>query len=57
MKIDLREDCEMIALSEKEAISNFDCGNDDLNDFFNIDALDYSRQMLAQTYFFRHKKK
>ncbi|MCL1944173.1 MAG: GNAT family N-acetyltransferase [Candidatus Azobacteroides sp.] len=53
--IDLERDCEMIVLSEEQSISNFDCGNDDLNDFFNHDALQYRRQMLSQTCFFRHK--
>ena len=52
--IDLYRDCKMIILSEKNAISDFDCGNEDLNDFFNQDAIQYKRQMLSQTYFFRH---
>ena len=51
---DLREDCKMIVLSEETIISDFDCGNEDLNEFFNNDALDYKRQMLSQTCFFRH---
>jgi len=54
--IDLKSDCEMIILSEDNIISRFDCGNADLNDFFNYDALSYSCQMLSRTYFFRHKK-
>ena len=53
--IDLERDCEMVVLSEEQFISNFDCGNADLNDFFNYDALEYKRQMLSQTCFFRHK--
>ena len=52
---DLKSDCEMVVLSEEHIISGFDCGNADLNDFFNRDALDYKRQMLSQTCFFRHK--
>ena len=36
-------------------IDDFDCGNADLNDFFNNDALAYASQMLSRTYFFRHK--
>jgi len=51
----LRVDCEMIVLSEEQIISGFDCGNADLNDFFNRDALQYKHQMLSQTCFFRHK--
>ena len=53
--IDLKRDCEMLVLSEKQNISDFDCGNLDLNDFFNHEALAYKRQMLSQTCFFRHK--
>jgi len=51
----LEKDCEMIILSEEQIISDFDCGNADLNEFFNHDALEYTRQMLSRTYFFRHK--
>ena len=53
--IDLEKDCEMIILSEEHIISDFNCGNSDLNDFFNHDALEYKNQMLSRTYFFRHK--
>ena len=52
--IDLIKDCEMIVLSEEEIISDFDCGNMDLNEFFNRDALLYGNQMLSETCFFRH---
>ena len=54
--IGLALDCEMFILSEEQTISDFDCGNADLNDFFNNDALEYKRQMLSQTCFFRHKR-
>jgi hypothetical protein len=53
--IDLESDCEMLVLSEKQVISDFDCGNADLNEFFNHDALLYRRQLLSQTCFFYHK--
>ena len=53
--IDLLRDCEMRILSEEHEISDFDCGNADLNDFFNRDALAYKRQMLSRTCFFIHK--
>ena len=36
-------------LSEKE---KFDCGHDDLNDFFNNDCVRYSEQLLGRTYCF-----
>ena len=53
--IDLDRDCDMIVLSEEQVISNFDCGNADLNEFFNYDAIQYRRQMLSETCFYRHK--
>jgi len=53
--IDLERDCKMVILSEEQIISGFDCGNNDLNDFFNHDALKYKSQMLSRTYFFRHR--
>ena len=53
--IDLRRDCDMIVLSKEQLISGFDCGNADLNEFFNQDALQYKHQMLSETLFFRHK--
>ena len=53
--IDLERDCEMVILSDEQVISDFNCGNEDLNEFFNHDALAYKQQMLSRTYFFRHK--
>jgi len=35
MVIHLARDCEKLALSEKQPITDFDCGNADLNEFFN----------------------
>ena len=54
--IDLEKQCTLVALSEEEKITNFDCGNTDLNDFFNHDAILYQQQLLGQTYFFRHNE-
>ena len=51
--VDLEKDCEMLILSEEQVISGFDCGNVDLNEFFNQEALAYKQQMLSQTCFFR----
>jgi len=53
--LDLKRECDMLLLSEEHIISDFDCGNEDLNDFFNHDALQYKHQMLSRTYFLRHK--
>ena len=55
MEFDLTRDCNRFILSEEHLISDFDCGDDDLNEFFNRDALQYKRQMLSRTYFFRKK--
>ena len=52
--IDLEQDCTLFMLSEEQVITNFNCGYEDLNDFFNHDAILYKRQMLAGTCFFRH---
>jgi GNAT superfamily N-acetyltransferase len=54
MMIDLEMDCEMFVLSEEHNITDFDCGDEDLNDFFNREALLYKHQKLAETVFFRH---
>jgi len=53
--VNLIRDCERLILSEEQVITDFDCGDVDLNDFFNCDALAYKSQMLSRTYFFRHK--
>jgi GNAT superfamily N-acetyltransferase len=55
MEFDLTQDCNRFILSEEHLISDFDCGDDDLNEFFNRDALQYKHQMLSRTYFFRKK--
>jgi len=54
--IDLIKDCERIEISHIELISNFDCGDQDLNDFFNRDALLYQNERLGKTFYFRHKQ-
>jgi GNAT superfamily N-acetyltransferase len=53
--IDLFTDFEVVSLSQEELIVSFDCGDSDLNDFFNNDAIHYQNQWLGRTYFFRHK--
>ncbi|GAB6013404.1 GNAT family N-acetyltransferase [Viscerimonas tarda] len=52
--INLLEDCELVALSSEQLIIDFNCDDEDLNDFFNHDAINYQNQLLGQTYFFRH---
>jgi hypothetical protein len=34
----------------------FDCGDDDLNEFFQIDAYPHHKQLLATTYYFQPKE-
>ena len=52
---DLQAECDLIPLSFNDGFVDFDCGDADLNEFFNVDAIKYQEQMLGQTYFFRHK--
>jgi GNAT superfamily N-acetyltransferase len=54
--IDLLKDCRFFTLSKEEMISDFDCGNEELNDFFNTKALLFKEQLLAMTCFFRHEE-
>jgi GNAT superfamily N-acetyltransferase len=51
----LEKDCSFIDLSDDQPIVDFDCGDEDLNDFFNNEAIKYQHQMLAKTCFFRHR--
>jgi GNAT superfamily N-acetyltransferase len=54
--INLQEDCKPFILSQDYLISDFDCGNEELNDFFNYKALPFKEQLLAMTCFFRHNE-
>jgi GNAT superfamily N-acetyltransferase len=54
--ISLQENCEPFILSQDCLISDFDCGNEELNDFFNHKALPFKEQLLAMTCFFRHNE-
>jgi hypothetical protein len=45
--INLLEDCELVALSSEQLIIDFNCGDDDLNDFFNHDAINYQHQLFV----------
>jgi len=36
--------------------NEFDCGDEDLNDFFKNDANDFDKEMLGKSYCFTHKK-
>ena len=54
--MDLLKDCRFITLYEEDTISDFDCGNWELNDFFNNKAFLFKKQLLAMTCFFRHEE-
>lgn len=42
----------VIDTSLEDIYKSFDCGNDDLNDFFQNEAIYYCEQLLGKTYFF-----
>lgn len=44
-------------LSTGFQLANFDCGDDDINEFFKQDALDYQREQMANTYVFHSSMK
>ena len=54
--IDLINDCERMEVSQTDLIGNFDCGDQDLNNFFNRDAILYQNERLGKTFFYRHKQ-
>ena len=54
--IDLTKDCVQIELSQSDLITNFDCGDLDLNNFFNKDAIHYQNERLGKTFFYRQKQ-
>jgi hypothetical protein len=45
--MNLQKGCESVALSPERLITGFDCGNDDLNEFFNHDAVKYPEQLMC----------
>jgi GNAT superfamily N-acetyltransferase len=55
MSISLFNDCSFGSLSENIEqlnLKDFDCNNEDLNEFFKQDALKYSKDLLGKTYVF-----
>jgi len=50
----LTKDCTLLSVSETQFISDFDCGDEELSDFFNNKSLSFKQQLLAMTCFFRH---
>src|SRR6266446_3979442 len=45
-------DFRFVRLTAESPPSDFDCDDDDLNDFLHNDALEYQKQLLAVTYVF-----
>lgn len=41
---------EKLEFEDYSEIGGFDCGDDDLNEFFQGDALEHKKQLLAETY-------
>ena len=54
--IDLTRDCTLFTVSKSQLITDFDCGNEELNDFFNQKALLFKEHLLAMTCFFRYNE-
>jgi hypothetical protein len=42
--------------AEFDLTAHFDCGNADLNDFFQNDAIVYKQHLVAETYYLHHSK-
>jgi GNAT superfamily N-acetyltransferase len=51
-KINLEQDCDIVKVNQSNPILAFDCADDDLNEFFVLDAPKYQAQLLGETYFF-----
>ena len=54
--MNLKTDCDFLKLLPEKPISGFDCGDSDLNDFFNHTALLFQSERLGQTYYYRLKE-
>ena len=45
-------DCDFLKLTPERPITDFDCGDSDINDFFNHDALLFQQERLGQTFYY-----
>jgi len=50
--MNLSTDCIFLKLSSEKPIVGFDCGDNDINDFFNHDALLFQHERLGQTFYY-----
>lgn len=58
-KLDLEENCILVKLNHEilKYCQKFQCGNDDLDEFFNEDAINYETELLGKTYCWISKEK
>lgn len=49
--ISLQKDCEFNIIRQDKGIFDFDCGNQDLNEFFALESFEYQDNLLAETSF------
>lgn len=54
--LDLLKDCVIQSATPELSFQDFDCGNCDLNDFFQNDVINYRQKLLGKTYVFLLKK-
>jgi len=52
----LSTDCDFLELLPENPITGFDCGDSDLNEFFNHDALLFQSERLGHTFYFCAKE-
>jgi len=50
------KDLQFTRLSQRNETKDFDCGDDDLNDFIRNDAWNYQNELLSVTYLFENKQ-
>lgn len=55
-RIEFEKDCRVRRLHEGESINNFDCGDEDLNDFLINESSLYRNALLSVTYVVEDKK-
>jgi GNAT superfamily N-acetyltransferase len=49
----LLDKCSLCELSESTDTDSFECGDQDIDDFFSNDCFDYAKQLLGKTYCYR----
>ncbi len=49
----LRESCTLYAVTDKNDLVGFSCGDKDLDEFFANDCFDFTKQLLGKTYCYR----